>query len=179
MKLTFNDNFELEIGNDGTTVLKGTFRELSKQEKKQFKELTKDLQDKQKQYNKIARKVQRLNNDIQILNATNQQDAILKYFENISQGKEVAKSAFDEVRESRENLKTLQKKSDELFALDDEAKELLEQIEDIDLDDDYSKFTIEKCVTTEQVDLLNKCINLAGYKKVLKAIAEAVAEGKK
>ena len=127
MKLILNDQFELEIGNS-ETILKGTYRELSKQERKQFKELTKDLTIKQKKYNKLARKVQRLNNDIQILNATNQQDAILKYFENISQGKEVAKSAFDEVRESRENIKILQSKSDELFNLDDEAKDILEEL---------------------------------------------------
>ena len=105
---TLNE-FEIDvIGNDGKKTLKGTFRDLTKSEKKDFDVLTKALNDKNNQLQKNLRKIKQLDELIEIEKKLENYKEVKKHtlekqkledtFENLSideESEELMKKRFD------------------------------------------------------------------------------------
>lgn len=179
MTLTFTDKFKLNI-NDDTTVLEGTYRPLTKAEQKQITAKYQHVIDVQKKINKKLQDSQKIQSKLEILMSRAKLDQVIKYHEAIERGEneEDAKVKFDDTKKSIDYLNKLEKANNEIFKIRDEIADLAEDIDGADIEEKIAIDTLYACVKTEQQDLLNQCIETVGIQKVMKAIIEAVSEGK-
>lgn len=181
MKLDLVNKFELDI-NNGVDIqtITGTFKPVSKAIKKQLKENHKPFKDKQKKLNKIQSELKEHQSNITILNYESNINQVIKYNEDLTKdiSKEEAKKRLDEATKAQNSLAQMKEVTEKMKALRNEAEQIQEDLEDYNQAESESLAILKECVSTEQKDLVNICINAVGGLETLQAIKKAVDEGK-